>query len=86
MFVTKHTCKTNILITYEEIKRCEDEIESLKESIGKIPVDSKGYAIRKNDVAFLEKYFRDMEKVKAKLEESRERFKYYINLFNELAY
>ena len=84
MFVTKQACKTNILITFEEIKRCEDKIESLKESIGKIPVDSKGNAIREYDIVFLEKYFRDMEKEKAKLSELRGRFKYYVNLFDEL--
>ena len=86
MFVTKQTCKTNILITFEEIKRCEDEIKSLKECIANIAVDSKGNAIREYDIAYLEKYFRDMDAVKAKLNESREKFKYYINLFNELAY
>ena len=29
-------------------------------------------------------YFRDMEKEKAKLSELRGRFKYYVNLFDEL--
>ena len=84
MFVTKQTCKTNILATFEEIKKCEDKIEFIKESISKIPVDSKGNAIREYDIAFLEKYFRDMEKEKAKLSELRGRFKYYVNLFDEL--
>ena len=42
MFITKQTCKTNILATFEEIKKCEDKIEFIKESISKIPVDSKG--------------------------------------------
>ena len=86
MFITKQVCKTNILITFEDIKRYEDEIKSLKEYIANIPVDSKGNAIREYDIAYLEKYFRDMDVAKAKLNESREKFKYYINLFNELAY
>ena len=84
MFITKQTCKTNILATFEEIEKCEDKIEFIKESISKIPVDSKGNAIREYDIVFLEKYFRDKEKEKAKLSELRGRFKYYVNLFNEL--